>query len=80
MNFNFGFAIGEICGSFVLTLGVLLIHSVLNKKSFGISSKLQKRFFLAAGLFAIVILGIITARGFGAPGAINPAIALMVSI
>ena len=73
-------AMGEMIGSFMLTLGIIFISLMVKRKSMHNISMLAKRLFKATSVFTIVVISITTAKGFGAPGAINPAIALMIKL
>ncbi|MCK5945689.1 MAG: aquaporin [Mycoplasmataceae bacterium] len=77
--FNKWHEIGEMMGSFVLTFAALLAIFLVKSKKYGIDTNLKKRMFLALSISSAVVLGVVTAIGFGGHGQINPAVTLMVA-
>ena len=77
--FNLWHEIGEMVGSFVLSFTALIAIYLAKSKKYGIDTNLKKRMFLALTISFGVVLGVLTAIGFGGHGQINPAVTLMVA-
>ncbi len=72
--------IGELIGSLILTLGIIMAQYTTKSKSLGLDTKFKQRLFLGLAIMASVVIGISAAAGIGGSGYINPAIALMHTI
>ena len=71
--------VGEMVGSFVLTFAALIAIYLTRVEKYGIDTNLKKRVFLGVIIGLGVVLGLVTAVGFGGFGQINPAVTLMVA-
>lgn len=80
MSWDLGKAIGEMMGSLILTLGVLLTAMLVKRNEKFINTPFKKRLVNAVAFGASVVIGIMTSIGLGSGGAINPAVALMVGV
>ena len=77
--FNLFSEVGEMMGSFVLTFAALIAIYLTKVEKYGIDTNLKKRIFLGVIIGLGVVLGLVTAVGFGGHGQINPAVTLMVA-
>lgn len=71
--------LGEMIGSSILTFALLVIMFVAKQGKFGIDSNFKKRVFLGGISGVAIFIGLITAKGFGGHGQINPAITMIVA-
>ncbi len=78
--FDMSVFIGELIGSLILTLGIMMATVVMKRKSFGLDTKWKQKLFFSFALITLVAIGISAAAGFKGLGAINPGIAIMVAV
>ena len=79
MNFNKNIAIGEMIGSLILTLTVILGALAVKKNEKTLNTPFKKRLVNALVIGAGVTSGVVTAIYLGSGGKINPAFSVMIA-
>ena len=72
-------ALGESVGSLILAITFMFTQFVVKSNKLSLTTTIQKRGFLSVGYFSGIVLGILTAKGFGGHGQVNPSITLLVA-
>ena len=74
---NWQHEVGEMLGTTMMVFAIMMAILLTKKKSFGIDTTFKKRMFMGTMAAMAVLIGAISAIGFGGLGMINPAVVLI---